>query len=185
MRRFERRWWLDGVTRPGCASLACEAWRMAGHSESELHCSRVVLITLGLRVGSLTENFLISNANYASSTITGATKTNPHFCSHRYRRTASSSRIRSCDAHLAPMIITPGSTFCYWETFIDVMGVFDSYLRPRLAADSCSHPFSTGYSPYVSGLQVDRHLQRSENLCNPELLRHTLILHIALGSAHF
>ena len=58
----------------GVGSLQLAGGWLATPSRSYIHCSLVVLKTLGPRVGSLTENSLTFNANYTSSTVTRATK---------------------------------------------------------------------------------------------------------------
>ena len=80
MRRLERSWWPDEARSAtelrvcGVGSLQLAGGWLVAPRRSYIHCSRVVLITLGPWVGSLTENSLISNANYAYSTVTRATK---------------------------------------------------------------------------------------------------------------
>ena len=63
-----------GLRVCGVGSLQLAGGWLVAPSRSYIHCSRVVLIALGPRVGLLTESSLIANANYASSTVTRATK---------------------------------------------------------------------------------------------------------------
>ena len=81
-------------------------------TRSYIHCAgRVAVIILDPRVASLTEESAPPSCRPLHPATSLVVPKQPHFCFHLYRRTAS--RISSSDAHLAPKVVTSGSTFPY------------------------------------------------------------------------